>query len=494
MDTQALLRARLVDIFMGDWDRHRKQWRWARLPGSPLWAPIPEDRDQAFSRYEGVRARHGREARTRASRTSRPKYPKIGGLTYNGSEQDRRLLVGFSREDFVRTAKALQAQLTDAAIEKAVRRMPPEWFAIDGARLDRGPQGAARRPGRHRGEVPPRTWRREVDVYMTNQSERVEAKRLGNGDMDVTVRIAGPDGAPGTPSFHRVFDGNETEEVRFYALDGNDTIVVTGGRKGPRVRMVGGNGQRHARRHRRRQREAVGLGGPEPRGRREGGRRGRTRRRRRRRTRPGSRRATGRARRWGMPWVSYGGDLGVFLGYGIQHPALRLPQDPLCDRPPGPGRLVLRAGERPRRLRRASSSARTAARSSASTPTPRASRCCASTASATRPPATAATRTSTRSTRTSSCSTPPSSVPFGSKGLLTLGPAAKYTQSDEGKDQFINDAKPYGVGDFGELARPRRPLLGRPGQRRVPAQGRLRGGARHLLPADVGRDRATSAR
>jgi hypothetical protein len=53
-DTQALLKARLVDIFMGDWDRHRKQWRWAKLPGNPRWTPIPEDRDQAFARYEGV--------------------------------------------------------------------------------------------------------------------------------------------------------------------------------------------------------------------------------------------------------------------------------------------------------------------------------------------------------------------------------------------------------------------------------------------------------
>jgi hypothetical protein len=41
VDAKALLRARLTDIFMGDWDRHRKQWRWARLPGNPLWSPIP---------------------------------------------------------------------------------------------------------------------------------------------------------------------------------------------------------------------------------------------------------------------------------------------------------------------------------------------------------------------------------------------------------------------------------------------------------------------
>jgi len=43
-------------------------------------------------------------------------------------------------------------------------------------------------------------------------------------------------------------------------------------------------------------------------------------------------------------------------------------------------------------------------------------------------------------------------IPFAGKGLLTLGPAVKYTQSDESKDQYINVVRPYGVGNFGEVA------------------------------------------
>ena len=120
IDAQALLKARLVDILMGDWDRHRKQWRWAKVPGNPLWVPIPEDRDQAFSRYEGLLLGDGARARDPRFQNFGPKYAGIGGLTYNGSEQDRQLLVQFSREDFVAAAKALQAQLTDEAIDKAV--------------------------------------------------------------------------------------------------------------------------------------------------------------------------------------------------------------------------------------------------------------------------------------------------------------------------------------------------------------------------------------
>jgi hypothetical protein len=53
-DARAFLKARLFDLMIGDWDRHRDQWRWARFEGKPDWQPIPDDRDQAFSRYEGL--------------------------------------------------------------------------------------------------------------------------------------------------------------------------------------------------------------------------------------------------------------------------------------------------------------------------------------------------------------------------------------------------------------------------------------------------------
>jgi hypothetical protein len=53
-DARAYLKARLLDQLMGDWDRNRGQFRWGKLPGETLWQPIPEDRDQAFVRFEGL--------------------------------------------------------------------------------------------------------------------------------------------------------------------------------------------------------------------------------------------------------------------------------------------------------------------------------------------------------------------------------------------------------------------------------------------------------
>jgi surface antigen Omp85-like protein len=240
-DYKALLKARLLDIMMGDWDRHRKQWRWARFAGSDLWEPIPEDRDQAFSRYEGMVATFVRTQDGRFQDYG-PEYHHFGGLTWNGQEQDRRLLVGLQRSDFAEAAAALKAALTDDKIDAAVRLLPPEWYAKGGARL--ASDIKARRNGLPRAAM--QFYERladDVDVYMSNRDDLAEAKRLPNGDLDVRVSLLGPDGrAAGEPYYSRVFHPKETHEVRLYGLGGNDRFVVTGGQGSIKVRAIGGDG------------------------------------------------------------------------------------------------------------------------------------------------------------------------------------------------------------------------------------------------------------
>ncbi|MEO8193472.1 MAG: hypothetical protein ABI681_06445, partial [Gemmatimonadales bacterium] len=51
--THGLLAVRMVDMLLGDNDRHAGQWKWARLEPGGDWAPIPRDRDNVFVSYEG---------------------------------------------------------------------------------------------------------------------------------------------------------------------------------------------------------------------------------------------------------------------------------------------------------------------------------------------------------------------------------------------------------------------------------------------------------
>lgn len=335
IDDRAFLKSRLLDILMGDWDRHRRQWRWAKFPGSALWRPIPEDRDQAFSRYEGVVLAATRRRDPRFQDYG-PRYGKIDGLTYNGRDQDRQLLVGLEREDFERSALELKAALTDADLDSAVAMMPREWHALDGPRLFADLRA-------RRDALPEEADRyylhlaARVDVTLTNLADRAEATRRENGDLDVAVWSAAADSASGEglsktdagsePYFRRLFRREETGEVRFYALEGDDKVTVIGKGGSMRVYVVGGpgndtlvaRGSGHAKLFDSAGRNAaIGAAfdskpyAPPP---------------------PPESAPWIPPRDWGsvtwsMPWISYGADLGLFLGLVVQNRGFAFRKDP----------------------------------------------------------------------------------------------------------------------------------------------------------------------
>lgn len=241
-DSRAYLKARLIDQLMGDWDRHRDQWRWGKVPGKERWQPIPEDRDQAFVRFEGSVIALLRPQLPILMKFG-PSYPGLDGLTFDGWDVDKRFLADLEKPVWDELAKELQQELADGVIEAAARRMPPEYFAKDGARLIAALKS-------RRDELPGQADRfyryinRSVDVFCTDQHELVEARRFENGDLEVSVRVMSAEGeADPEPYFRRRFEAAVTKEVRVYLYDGNDKVVVTGGKHGGvLLRAIAGNG------------------------------------------------------------------------------------------------------------------------------------------------------------------------------------------------------------------------------------------------------------
>jgi len=57
VDQKWVIRSRLFDLLIKDWDRHEDQWRWAKYEEEDnikIYRPIPRDRDQPFAKYDGV--------------------------------------------------------------------------------------------------------------------------------------------------------------------------------------------------------------------------------------------------------------------------------------------------------------------------------------------------------------------------------------------------------------------------------------------------------
>lgn len=241
IDSRAFLTARLVDILIGDWDRHRGQWRWAQIPGHDRWQPIPEDRDQAFVRFEGLLPAVGRPHAPQFVSFGND-YPSIEGLTWNGRDGDRRILVDLEKPVCDEVAADLRARITDAVIADAISRIPAAYRAQEGSELE-----AALRQRRDKlPEIADRFYRflaHDVDIHATDQSETVTVKRMENGDIDVTVSLARSGAASANvPYLHRVFHPKETSEVRIYLGGGADSLIATGPRGKIIVRVIGGDG------------------------------------------------------------------------------------------------------------------------------------------------------------------------------------------------------------------------------------------------------------
>ena len=240
VDVEAFLRARLVDILLGDFDRHRKQWRWAKLPGEPRWQPIPEDRDQAFVRYTGLGPGIGR-IYVPILQQYGPKARFLKGLTLHGWEQDRWLLAKLSWAQWEPIVADIQARLDNEIIDLAIASLPVEYAEIDGKRLRRdilGRRDNLKKIARKFYE----NLAREVDVQTSNASDAVTIERRRGGVLRVEVRELEEDGTAGRLIYRREFHPKETKDVRVYLRGGGDLVKIIGRSRRIRLRLIAAGG------------------------------------------------------------------------------------------------------------------------------------------------------------------------------------------------------------------------------------------------------------
>jgi hypothetical protein len=245
-DPVSFLKARFLDIFVGDWDRHVKQWKWAefRKEGRKTWLPIPMDRDQAMVRLDGLLPSVAEMSITQFTHFS-GSGPDVYKLTFSGQYLDRRLLTGLEKHVWDSVAAAFVNGLTDETIERAVLRLPQEYYGIDGERLVRAL--TSRRDSFHKtAEEFYLLLAGYVDIHLSDKREYVEVQRHSDGSVEVSAwrRDRETGGLRSDrPVFHRVFTHGETEEIRLYLLGGDDRLTVSG--EAPcsiTVRVVGGKG------------------------------------------------------------------------------------------------------------------------------------------------------------------------------------------------------------------------------------------------------------
>ena len=135
VDKKALIRVRLFDLLIGDWDRHTKQWGWiVKQENEALKAiPIAGDRDNAFFSVDGVLPTILSDKNVVPElRPFTSEIDFMPGLVY---PFDQYFLINTSEELFIEQAKQLQKLLTDEVLEQSLSVWPKQIAEIDGEEI-----------------------------------------------------------------------------------------------------------------------------------------------------------------------------------------------------------------------------------------------------------------------------------------------------------------------------------------------------------------------
>jgi hypothetical protein len=227
---RAYLRARLLDLLVGDWSRRADQWRWAAVDGDngPVFRPIPRDRDQAFFRFDDgwltrfVSWLHPRYQTFNASLVPADVSP----LTATARPLDHTALALLPEAAFRAEADSLRRRLPDSVLAQALQavpaevraRMTQELLPALRARRDALPAAASRYY-----EV----LQEQAVITGTDAAERFELTGLGPGQLRLRV-FARHSPRPDSLLGEQVYDVHRTARLSIYGLGGKDEFDLNG--------------------------------------------------------------------------------------------------------------------------------------------------------------------------------------------------------------------------------------------------------------------------
>ena len=239
---QIVLRARLLDMLIADWDRHQDQWKWGtqKRDGTTYYYPVPKDRDFAYFKSNGLIVLF-------ASMTV---VPHMRSFTNDGSalkrlsnktwEMDGQWLNQLDEQDWKNAIIQFQNKLTDSVIETAIRKIPREIYAISGKKLQE------KLKGRRNGLL-----EHAMDYYRflaTNPyvvgSEEQEFFAVTKEGNDITI-TASRNGSKDKKDviYKRTFTPKDTKKIYILGLDGNDHFDIDENVSSSiKLQLEGGNG------------------------------------------------------------------------------------------------------------------------------------------------------------------------------------------------------------------------------------------------------------
>jgi hypothetical protein len=244
VDQLALLKVRILDMFVMDLDRHEDQWVWGAYDNGKgkTYYPLAKDRDQAFYINQGILP---------GIVKSKSLVPQLEGFkadansiarfNFAARNLDRFFLNQLSEADWKREAEAFLAKMTDAVIEKALAQQPKEIYSISAPKII---QTLKNRRNFIVNDVMEyyKFISEVVSITGSDKKEQYHITRNETGAVTVSVNKITKEGEVSTKMYERVFEPLVTKEIRIYGFDGDDQFEVFGVNDKIKIRLIGGGG------------------------------------------------------------------------------------------------------------------------------------------------------------------------------------------------------------------------------------------------------------
>ncbi len=246
VDQKAVVRTRLFDMLINDWDRHDDQWRWASFKSNKktIYRPIPRDRDQVYFVNQGLIMWLATLTwPTRKFQGFDYTIKDVKGLGFNARYFDRTFITQPDLNDWIQIANELKNNISDSIIHEAITKLPDNIYDSIGADIEE--KLKSRRnllPGY--AEEYYKYLSKTVDVVGTKKNELFNVQRQNNGDVNLSIyALSNKKRKVKEQLYSREFKYGETNEIRLYGLSGKDVFKVSGsGKKGIKIRIIGGKG------------------------------------------------------------------------------------------------------------------------------------------------------------------------------------------------------------------------------------------------------------
>ena len=241
IDEKSWIKARLFDMLIGDWDRHHDQWKFEarKENGNVIYSPIPKDRDQAFTKYDGLVTGIIMEfPELKHMQTFDNEIESVKWFNREPYPLDLVFAKNSIQKDWQKEAEFIQNNLNENDIRLAFKNLPKEF-------QDDVSEDLIKKLLIRKKDLPKyasqyyHLLNQKVILTGTDKKDRFVITRLPNNETEIKIIRLKKSGEELQSS--KLYSGKITKEILLYGLDDDDEFLVEGNEKSTiKLSLLGG--------------------------------------------------------------------------------------------------------------------------------------------------------------------------------------------------------------------------------------------------------------